>query len=223
MQKKYRRYRNTLFYSYGLCTNFISILALILGIGLTNYLLLDFSKRRMNSFAVGATSQHKIFQTTYYTNILKFQIETYITDYANYSIPLVTANTPASFITTVKSSVARRNNVTFPVLDYIYSINANSTETFGMNLFHKPFCEEFSKININLPPMEEKRIPKKFCESISDGLPRISLLKSILWVSEKEGTIIELTAGSSKETIFGLYRTFDFIAIELQINIILEH
>lgn len=49
-----------------------------------------------------------------------------------------------------------------------------------MNLFHKPFCEDLAKININLPPMEERRIPTNFCESISDGLPRLSLMKSIL-------------------------------------------
>lgn len=87
-----------------------------------------------------------------------------------------------------------RKNDTLKVLDYVYSIQANSTETFGFNTYYENPCQ--SKYLA--------KIPTTLCESTADTLTKMSLLRGFLWIVRLEQNIVQVLPRYNQATIASL-------------------
>lgn len=191
IKRKYRKYKSGIFYSFGLLPYFVLILFVLVGQILFNFQLLVYSESEMDRFSKGASRQYQASVGTYLSNILKFKFDKFVTDFAGQSETLVTAATTDYIFAQAKSVTEKRSNILFDLLNYLYEINANSTDTFGLNQFHQYPCASIADSNINLFNMTEKYVPESFCASNANGLTRISFLRSILWTTDIEAILFE--------------------------------
>ena len=81
IKRKYRKYQSGILYSFGLLPYFFLIVIILVGQIVFNYAILQFSNTEMDAFAQAAARQYQSQVGTYYSNILKFRFDKYITDF----------------------------------------------------------------------------------------------------------------------------------------------
>jgi hypothetical protein len=176
----------------------------------------------MSIFAKGAAMQYSNTLGMQKLNLLKFKIDKFITDFAGLSEPLVTSAKKEDFFKLVTNISIERSKSILPLLDYVHSITANSTSTFGINRFKQDLCLSISETNLSLYDEKDLFIPQDFCRVNSDGQTANSFMNSIIWLTGRESKMFEKISVMSPQTILSLYRSNEYITHDLFVNLLAE-
>ena len=70
----------------------------------------------------------------------KFKMDKFISDYSGVSEAHHTSKNMSGFLGELSKIIDSRKNDTVQVMDYVYGLQANSTDTYGFNEYHNSPC-----------------------------------------------------------------------------------